>query len=234
LSLTYATYVTTIANLLAEEETDENFVQILPSIIDYAEDRCYRELNLLATVIRNSSAALSVNSRSFTLPTNLGTFRTVSELNVITPAGQGVSAGTRNPLTRASLKLLDFLYPTETAPSSPSVPVLFSPVSDTVYVVGPAPSEAYSVEVVGTIQPTPLSAVTTTTYLTTYLPDLMVAASMVFALGGFQKNFTPISDDPQQTAGWEGEYRKLLASANSEETRRRYSQSVNAPAGAPA
>lgn len=37
MSYTYATYTTTLANLLAESETDANFVQILPSIIDYAE-----------------------------------------------------------------------------------------------------------------------------------------------------------------------------------------------------
>ncbi len=46
--ITYTSYKTTIANLMVIPETDANFLQILPSIIDYAEERIYRDLDLLS------------------------------------------------------------------------------------------------------------------------------------------------------------------------------------------
>lgn len=228
MSLTYSTYISTIANLTVYSESDADFVQIMPSAIDYAEDRVYRELNLLATIVRNSSSTLTANSRNFALPTDLGVFQTVTEINVITPSSASVISGTRNPLAKASLSFLDFLYPTEAAPSTPSVPTLYAPVNNTTIAVGAAPDAAYPVEVVGTIQPTPLSSGNPTTYLTTYLPDLFVAASMVF-MSGFMRNFGAQADDPKMAVSWEGEYQKLFASADQLETRRRYNQMVNEP-----
>lgn len=226
MSLTYTSYVTTITQLLVVSPADPDFVEILPSIIDYAEGRCYRELNLLSTVVRNSSSALTPNARTFTLPTNLGTYSTVTEVNVITPSGSSVAAGTRNSTARVSLKFLDFLFKTESAPSTPSVPGYFAMVNAASIAVGPAPDAAYVTEVVGTIVPVPLSSGNTTTYLTTYLPDLFVAASMVFA-SGWQKNFGSQADDPKMGQSWETQYQTLFASANAQQNRLRFSQIMN-------
>lgn len=224
MSYTYATYTTALANLLGVSATDADFVVIEPSIIDYAEQRIYRELNLLSTTVRDSASSLAPSSRSFTLPSTNGRFVTVEAINVITPAGVSVSSGTRNPLVRMSRKMADFLGPMESA-SAGQVPAGFAMITDQTIVVTPAPGSAFVVEVVGTIRPTPLSASTTTTFLTLYLPDLFMAASMIFG-SGWQKNFGSQSDDVRSAQSWEAQYQALAKSANAEEIRRRFNQTL--------
>lgn len=219
MSLTYATWVTTMANLAVMDETDTDFLQILPSVIDYAEQRLYRELDLLDTVTRDSSATLTVGTRSFTLPTSLGRFVVTNGINVITPSSTTIPAsGTRNRLVPISLDALDVIWPSNTGAG---LPTMFAMVTDQQISVGPSPDAAYTVEVIGTIRPTPLSASNPTTYLTLYLPDLFVAASMIF-ISGWQKNFGAQTDNPQMAQSWEGQYEKLFMSANVEEQRKRY------------
>lgn len=218
----YSTYVEALANELVVDSTDVNFVQILPSIIDYAEQRCYRELDLLTTVIRDSSAALTVGTRTFNLPSSLGRFVVVNGINVIMPSTETVpDNGTRNPLAPVSRDVLDIIWPSTTGAS---LPTLFAMITDQQIIVGAAPDAAYTLEVIGTIRPTPLSASNTTTYLSLYLPDLFFAASMIFGTG-WQKNFGAQSDDPQAAQSWEGQYGKLLASANVEENRKKFASS---------
>jgi hypothetical protein len=229
MSFTYAQYVVNLANMLVIPPADTNYVQALPSIIDDAEQRIYRELNLLATVIRDNSAVLTANSRNFTLPQSIGRFITVTGMNVVTPVGNTVTNGTRNPLQPAWRNLIDYLFPTETAPSSPSVPIKFAMITDQSVIVGPAPDAAYSVEVVGTLRPTPLSASNQSTYLTNYLPDLFLAESLIFGYG-YLKDFGAMTDDPQGGATWTKHYTDLWQSANSEETRKRYNQDMEAKA----
>lgn len=222
MSLTFATYTTTIANLAVYSETDPDFVQIMPSVINYAEDRIYRELNLLSTVVRDTTASTTANSRSFQLPTSLGTFQTIDGINVVTPVSSTIAAGgTRNPVTPADRQVVDQFWPSETAPSSTSVPSIFGMVTDQTLVFGPAPGAAFQVEVIGNINPAPLSATNTTTYLTTYLPDLFVAASMVF-MSGFMRNFGSQSDDPKMAQSWEQQYTALFASADLIDARQKF------------
>jgi len=221
MSLTYTTYTTTLANLMATTASDTNFIQIEPSIIDYAEQRCYRELDLLATRVTDQGTA-TANSRSFTTPANNGTFVVVEGVNVYTPVS---TTTTRNQLAPASRETIDQLWPSETAASAATVPTMYATFTqstgNTQILFGPPPGAAFNVEVYGTIRPTPLSVSNTTTFLTTYLPDLFLAASMVFA-SGYQKNFSAMSDDPQMGATWEKEYKILLQSANVEEMRKKY------------
>lgn len=221
----YTTYVATLANLTAYDPTDPDFVQILPTIIAYAENRIYREADFLATVIRDNSATLTANSRNFTLPSSVGTFDVVRQINVITPQGETVnSGGTRHPLTGVSTEVLDMLWPSETAPSTPSIPEYFSMLTDEAVMVGAAPDAAYGVEVVGTVVPTPLSASNPTTYLTLYLWDLFIAASMVFA-SGWMKNFGSQADDPKAAMSWESQYQTLFKSADLVDSRQRFAAS---------
>lgn len=224
MSLTYAQYITTIANLAVYSESDPDFVQIMPQTIAYAEGRIYRELDLLSTVVRDTSATCTTNSRNFTLPQSLGRFETVNSINIITPASATVTTGTRNPVTATKLDVLDVFWPSETAPAITSVPALFAPVTDQIYAFGPAPGASFPVEVVGYIIPTPLSVSNTTTYLSLYLPDLFVAASMIF-MSGFMRNYGSQSDNPQMASSWSQEYEKLFASANVVDVRQKFASS---------
>ena len=90
----------------------------------------------------------------------------------------------------------------------------------------PSPGAAFNVEVTGTIRPTPLSATNTSTFLTTYLPDLFVAASMVYA-GNNMRDFGIEGGNAALAQSWEQQYQALFASANAEETRKRYNLEVN-------
>ena len=92
--LTYNQYVTELANLAIVDPADANFVTNLPQCITYAENRIYRDLDLLSTVTAASGFSCATGSRQITWP--LSQFVTVQEINVITPAGTAdPNAGTR-------------------------------------------------------------------------------------------------------------------------------------------
>ena len=88
-------------------------------------------------------------------------------------------------------------------------------------IFGPWPDDTYRVEVVGKIQPAVLSASNANTYLTDNLPDLYIAACMVF-LSGYMHNFGAQADDPKMSQSWESQYQTLKASADTYEARKRF------------
>lgn len=201
MSLTYAQFVTTTANLLATPEDNTDFLQVLPSAIDYAEGRIYRQFALLATQVSVSGDPMS--TREYTLPSPAtGPFEVIERINIID--GDGIRTG----LTPVSRDVVDFLWPSNTAPAADSVPQMFAMLTDQTIVVGPVPGSAVDVEVVGFINPLPLSSTNTATYLTTTMPDLFVTAAMIF-LSGWQKNFGAQSDSPAQSVSWESQYQIL-------------------------
>lgn len=213
---TYATFTTALASTMSEDSSATPFTAILPTIIDQAEQRCYRDCDFLAVRVRDTSGTATANSLQFTLPQPAsGIFRVVEGINIVTPVGSTVSTGTRNPLQPVSLDFLNFTYQSNTATAATAIPTYFAMVTDQTVQFGPAPGAAFSVEVVGTIRPAALSVSNTTTYLSQYYPDLFLAAAMVFA-SGWQKNFSAASDDPRSSQSWENQYQKLLASANLE------------------
>jgi hypothetical protein len=219
MSLTYSSYVTSIANLMAVPVSDANFGTMLPNMIDDAELRCYRALNLLDETVRDSSATFTASSRNFTLPTTNGTFINVEQFNVITPAGiSSADSGTRNPMTAASKEMIDALWPSSTGST---VPLYFAAVSQDTFIVAPFPDQPYNVEVVGVQRPKPLSVSQATSPLSVFFPDLFIAASMVFATG-YQRNFGASVDDPQAGVNWESHYKNLLTDAKTEESRKRF------------
>lgn len=219
MAYTYSTWLAAVANTTVIDPSDSNFLAEVPSSIDYAEGRLYRELDLLSTVVRDTGT-LSTGTRTFTLPSNLGRFVVTNGFNVITPVGTtNPDGGTRNQLVPCSRDVLDMLWPSTTGAA---VPALYAMITDQEIIVGPAPDSAYTIECVGTIRPTPLSATNTSTFLTTYLPDLWFAATMIF-WSGYQRNYGAQSDDARMAVSWSSEYDKLFASANVEEMRKKYS-----------
>lgn len=211
MSLTYITYVQRLANAIQKMQADVEFSIVIPGAIDYAEQRCYRDLDLLSTVTRDASAQTTLGSRDFTLPSSVGRFVVTNGINIITPAATTpANSGTRNRLTPVSLDYLDFVWPSTTGTD---VPVVYAMVTDQTVSFGPAPDAAYYVEVIGTIRPTPLSSANTTTYLTLYLPDLFLEASLIYVANELA---------PQIAQLHEAQYATLIGSANIEEQRKRY------------
>jgi hypothetical protein len=217
--LNYTTYNAQLANLMVQSQTDPNYITFVPGCIDYAEQRIYRELDLQVSRVVDASASLSSGIRNFTLPTSIGIYTVVEQINVITPVTATSSNGSRNPLTMITKEFIDFAWPNATANNA--VPIYAAPINNTTYVLGPSPDAAYNVEVIGTQRPAPLSASNSSTFLTQFLPDLFIAASMVFATA-YQRDFGAQVDDPQRAASWENQYKILMQSANIEELRKRF------------
>lgn len=222
MGLTYNTFTTSLANMMAIPVTDTAYIAALPNIIDDAEQRIYRELDFLQTTTRDNSQALTVNNRNFALPTTSpnGIFVVTEQINIITPAGTtDPELGTRNSLLPTTRETLDALYPSVTGSG---IPQFFAMITQTTLIVGPWPDASYQVEVVGTTRPLPLSETNTTTFLSQNLPDLFLAAAMVFACG-YQKNFSSMGDQPQSSLSWESHYTALKSSAIIEEARKKFS-----------
>lgn len=219
--MNYVSYVKSLANLMATDvDNNPPFDLFLPDCIAYAEDRIYREIDLLNTVVANSSQVLTAGNRAFSLPTNgaNGVFYTVTGINVITPQGVAPDAGTRNQLSAVSL---DYLNAVWNSNKVTGVPQNFAMLNQFNVAVGPWPDAGYTVEVVGTIQPQALSVSNPETFLTQYLPDLFLAASMIFA-SGYQRDFGSQADNPAQSQSWENQYGVLLKSALLLELRKKW------------
>jgi hypothetical protein len=224
--LTYATYKTQIAQMAVVEEDDVNFLAILPSMIDYATLRINRDLDLLITSASLSGAGykLTAGNRNLSFSQNLpdGSYFVVSEqINLITPAGQtDPDASTRTPLLPATKEFLDAVFGSSIVDNR-AQPKYFAPFNDTLFLVGPVPDEEYYVEVVGTVRPAPLSEDVPVTFISQYLPDLLIMASMIY-ISAYQRNFGRQSDDPQMAQSYESQYGTLLKSAMVEEARKKY------------
>ena len=215
--LTYSQYVTQIATMAVVEPTDPAFVTILPQMITYAENRMYRELDFLFTSIANTSFSCVAGSRTITVPP--GTFVVPEQINVITPAGTtNPDLGTRVPLLPVTKEYLDAVYGSGLYTG---VPKYFCPFGDFTFLVGPYPDTTYRVEIVGTIRPDSLSVSNPTTFISLYLPDLMVMASMIY-VSGYQRNFGRANDDPQMAITYESQYQGLLKAAMLEENRKKF------------
>lgn len=217
MSLTYSSYVTSLANLFPVASSDPGYQTVLPNIIDDAEQRCYRELQLQNTVVTDTST-FATGQRVFNLPTTVGTFLVVDRINVITPVGSITSNSVRNSLVPMEPGCLDMLWPSSTGST---VPQYFGMVTQTTIIVGPWPDQTYTVEVTGTQRPVALSSTNVTTLLSWYFPDLFLAASMVFG-AAYMKNYGASSDNPQQAQSWESHYQNLMQSAQTEEMRKRF------------
>jgi hypothetical protein len=218
--LTYSQYVTQIAEMAVVDPADVNFVAILPMMITYAENRIYRDLDFLFTSTSITGYNLTANNRSLTIPQ--GTLVVSEQINIITPAGQSnPELGTRNVCVPTTKEFLDTVYGSA---SSAGLPKFFVPFNDNLFYFGPFPDDNYYVEIVGTYRPASLSATNTSTFISLYLPDVFIMASMVY-ISAYQRNFGRQSDDPSMAVSYESQYQTLLKGAAVEEARKKFESS---------
>lgn len=213
----YSTLVATLANLLTVEQDNEDFVQILPVMINDAEERIYREADFLYTRETVATDSFTAGSRSFTLPNSI---LVAQKVNCITPALTAPDNGTRVPLQWVSLDFLDSAWPNASGGGSQGVPSYAALKNASTIVVAPTPDADYIAEVVGTYRPETISETNTTTYISTTYPDLLVAACMIFG-SAWQRDFGAMTDDPRTAISWESQYQTHFRSAYEEEQRRK-------------
>ena len=243
MSYTYAQFQLALASemIVPNNNVNEpNFVLILPTIIDYAEQRCYRELDCLHAEARQwfpmtayqreqsflASAATSANpspAQQILIPE-----RVIIQPVGATPPIAGVPPTMGGePAVPVTVDYIDAIYSGLFPDPGPfGRPKVFAPLTDTVLAFGPTPDQPYSFLIHGKCRPVPLYNAppgdgTQTTFLTQVLPDLFLAAAMVSA-SGYRHNFGAQSDDPRMAVSWEGQYNELLGSAKNEETRKRF------------
>lgn len=218
-------YVQQLANLavvnLNLNDTTDPFTILIPQAITYAENRIYRDLDLLSTVSTSSAYQLATFNRNLTVPA--GDFVTIQNVNVILPSNVTVPEnGTRVALTPTTKEFLTSIY---NSTAGASTPQYFAMIDQNNMIVGPWPDAPYTVEVVGTIRPASLSSTNPTTLISLYLPDLLLMASMIF-VSGYQRNFGRQSDDPAMAQSYESQYKALLAGATIEEARKKFQASA--------
>lgn len=220
MSLTYATFTTALANFLVMPITQPEFVSAIPNIIDDAEQRIYRELDLLSTVT-GAVGTLSIGGQVLFLPpsgSGEGPFVVVQDVRVVTPIGADPSsAGKSTPLLSMAKEMLMYLYADNTVNGVPQYFAMFNQAS---ILIGPRPDAAYNVLISGTVRPLPLSVSNPATFLSTYLPDVFLNAALSIG-AGYLKDFGAATDDPQSGVTWEKKYQTQLKSAATEEVRKK-------------
>lgn len=246
--MTYTEFVQAITILAAQASAQNgytlptDFTNLLPRVIEYAEDRIYREMVFLATRAADASLTFSGSTRSLNLQSMTTIIIVPEGLAAISPVATIPALGTRLPFLQASLDVIDISWPTESATRSPALVQpeqrMWAMKDAETIVVCPTPNAAFVAEITGLFRPLQLSATNTTTYITLSYPDLMIAAGMIF-MTGYMRNFGAQSDNPQMSASWEDQYKKLAASATLEEQRRRgsgtgWSNNAPTPLAAPA
>jgi hypothetical protein len=227
------TYDDMVAALMTMNEVpfnqaDENFERIIPTMIEYAEGRIYRELTVL---VITQPTTLIARNRELALPTSV---RVLRGINIITPIQKDnviTLSGKRKPLERIPPDVLDFFWPDASFRLGPpqKYAVIGTAVPDAVTVPQtlhytirfmPTPDQAYMAELLGEIRPLPLAPENPETFLSVFYPNLLIAACMIFA-SGYQRDFSAQAEDPQRAMSWEGQYKILLSSAMLEAARMR-------------
>jgi hypothetical protein len=205
MSLTFTSWTAQLINIMA---------------VASSEGRLYRELDLLSVRVTDTSVSCSSGVRTIALSTTQGTFLVLERLNMLTSAGAPSSVATRNPIMMVTADYVDAVYPSA-ASSNTGLPIVAARISDTTLILGPTPDRPYGTEQYGTQRPTPLSSGNSSTWLTQNVPELFMAATMVFA-AGFMRDFGAGSDNPQMAMSWEQTYKTLFASANVDQLRAKY------------
>ena len=217
-----------MATMAVVSPTDTAFVEIIPQMLNYAELRIQRDLDLLA----------SQTTFAYTLPTGTNTINldtndllTVQSVNVVVN-------GVPTPVLPTTKEFIQNVYSDPSATGTPQYFAMYGGDYGTggdVYnyiLVGPYPDVQYTVNLTGTIRTPSLyknagtgTSNTATTYISVYYPDMLIMASMIY-ISAYQRNFGRMSDDPAMAQSYEGQYQVLLRAATMEESRKRFGGSA--------
>ena len=210
-------YVTQIATMAVVQSTDSAFQTILPQMITYAENRIYRDLDLL---ISQTTSNYTLNGNNIDIPA----------ANLITVQNVVLSDVNNNlyPLLSITRDFANNVYGNNSTTGTPQYFFITggtNEVTDYNIYIYPYPNATYTVSVTGTFRPTSLSSTNLTTFISLYLPDLFIMASMIY-VSAYQRNFGRANDDPQMAVSYESQYKTLLQGAMMEEYRKKFQASA--------
>jgi hypothetical protein len=236
--LTYNGYIETMGSMAVvnivttggiNSFADAPLQAVTSQMLNYAELRIQRDMNLLSSVTTNTYT-LTAGTSVFNLPVD--DFVTVQTLEVLQTNGAQVVNAT--PLLPTSAEFIQNCYSGLVVAQQPQY---FAMIGDnfgddedsfTNILLGPTPNYPYSIRVKGTsrspslfsFSDTQVDATTMYTYISSYFPDLLVIASMIY-VSMYQRNFSSTSDSPDMGATYEKQYQALRLGAIGEEDRRK-------------
>lgn len=226
--LTYDSYVSQMATMAVVSPTDPAFLEILPQMLNYAELRIQRDLDLLGS---QTTFTYLFPTGSNTINLDVDDLYTVQTVNVVVN-------GVPTPMLPATKEFLQNVY---ADPTYTGVPKYFAMYGGDygsggdVYnyiLVGPYPDVQYTVNLTGTIRVPSLykfagtgTSNSSTTLISTYYPDLLIMASMIY-ISAYQRNFGRMSDDPAMAQSYEGQYQALVRNAMTDENRKKFAASA--------
>jgi hypothetical protein len=237
-ALTYNSYVSNMALLaVVADPTDANFVALVPQMLNYAELRIQRDLDLLPM---QTASTYQMQSGDFQIQVPVADFVTIQSVVI-------QKQGKYYPLTQVTKEFLQNVFPDPAFQGNPQyIAPAASEGADTNaqlmdYFVAPAVDAVATAAVSGTAHANSLAqwagtpqAGTLHTFISAQLPDLLLMASMVY-ISGYQRNFSASGDDPQMAVNYEKQYQTLLKGAMGEELRKRWRASAwSAEAPSPA
>jgi hypothetical protein len=201
------------------------FTALIPMMLNYAEQRIQRDMELLNVQVMRGPYALAPGSNQLAVPP--------SDILVIQDVIVNIG-GVPTPLDPVSKAFMLNAWPAASTPGPPRVFALQGGDAATqgsvatIVLVGPPPDAPYQANVIGESRlptlasyATPADAGTKTTWISTWLPDLLVMACMIY-VSGYQRDFGRQSDDPQMAQSYEAQYQALLDGANKQEFQRRF------------
>jgi hypothetical protein len=210
-------------------------------MLNYAELRIQRDLDLMPLQTVNNTYILSNGGNLIQISVN--DFVTVQNIML-------VNGTVKKHLVPISKEFIQEVYADS---GVTGLPRYFAPYGGDAatsgntwmtFIVGPYPDKNYPLEIVGSTRMISLAwyansslSSTGTTFISTFLPDLLLMASMVY-ISGYQRNFSAASDDPNMAVNYEKQYQALLKGAMVEEARKRFrasawSSEAPAPVAAP-
>lgn len=220
--------------------SDPAMVTITPMILNYAERRISRDINMLAGMTSNLYT-LTAGQSVFSLnPQDFLTVQTceVCQLN----SGQVVTA---TPLIPVSKEFIQNCYSGLSSSGQPKYYAMygdnFGDEQDTAtnILFGPAPSYGFTLRVTGTASQPSLYANATAgiadteyTYISNWYPDMLLIASMIY-ISAFQRNWSATAPDVEMAMSYEKQYQMLRLGAIAEEDRRRNQGSAWTSYGTP-
>ena len=236
-ALTYNGYVTQLCTLAIYNFStiggvvtpSDAFVQaLIPQMLNYAELRIQRDLDFLQSLTTNTTYSLTSNTNILTMDVN----------SFITLQSWQYTSGTANlPILPTSKEFIQNVFNDSSSTGPPQYVAPYGGDAATtgatsqLWLFGPYADQTYALTILGTARMLSLNnyntnpvAGTTVTFVSAYLPDLLIMASMIY-LSGAQRNFGRASDDPQMAVTYESQYQALLKGAAVEEARRKFQAS---------
>lgn len=236
--LTYNGYITQIATMAVVNTTTVNgvvqgvdaaFNAIIPQMLNYAELRIQRDLDLLEAV---TSRTYTLQPYTNILQISIDDFVTIQTIQIGQANQPLVSL---QPVSKEYLQMV-FNNPLKVGPpqvfamvggdaasgGSTFNNIMFGPYADTTY-----PATVYGTTRMPTLyqMANTVQASTATNFISAYLPDLLIMASMVY-ISAYQRNFGRMSDDPAMAQSFEGQYQALKEGAIPEEYRKKFQASA--------